>query len=425
MPSTLLLTTALLAAGAGEADARVVDRVNALLAAETPAQAQEVARQIVEAGLPFDEVYRCLRAGRAVPGAETGVLERERRNRDGVRHRYLVIVPESYDPARRYPVAVYLHGGIVRPAWDRGGRWWRDPQRLLREDRIAVVPASWSASKWWQASQIENLEGILRELKREYSVDENRVVAIGISDGGTGTWYLGLRDTTPWAAFLPFISHPGVLANPDAGAEGALFVANLAAKPFLAINGGRDPLYPAAELERPIRALQGAGVPVEFVVVPEGGHDVRWWPERAGEIEAFIAAHPRDPLPDRVFWATDRTDRDNRAHWLVIDELDGEHPATDLEVLGAAPPHRGWVLASRRGNAIDVAAAGVRRYRLLLSPEELDLGEEITVTTGGRISFQGRVEPSLETLLQWAARDGDRTMLFAAELAVAIDPQPR
>jgi hypothetical protein len=32
--------------------------------------------------------------------------------------------------------------------------------------------------------------------------------------------------------------------------------------------------------------------------------------------------------------------------------------------------------------------------------------------------FDGRVEPSLATLLKWAARDNDRTMLFAAELHI-------
>jgi hypothetical protein len=34
--------------------------------------------------------------------------------------------------------------------------------------------------------------------------------------------------------------------------------------------------------------------------------------------------------------------------------------------------------------------------------------------------FDGRVERSVQTLVKWAARDNDRTMLFGAELRVAV-----
>jgi hypothetical protein len=42
------------------------------------------------------------------------------------------------------------------------------------------------------------------------------------------------------------------------------------------------------------------------------------------------------------------------------------------------------------------------------------------VTVNGQTTFDGRVPPSVETLLKWAARDNDRTMLFAAELYVKV-----
>jgi hypothetical protein len=54
----------------------------------------------------------------------------------------------------------------------------------------------------------------------------------------------------------------------------------------------------------------------------------------------------------------------------------------------------------------------------LISPDAFDLSKPIKVVANGRVVFDGRVEPSLATLLKWAARDNDRTMLFAAELHV-------
>jgi hypothetical protein len=58
------------------------------------------------------------------------------------------------------------------------------------------------------------------------------------------------------------------------------------------------------------------------------------------------------------------------------------------------------------------------RFTLLLSPDQFDLTQPIRVTTNGRVAFEGRAEPSVRTLLKWAARDNDRTMLFAAELPI-------
>jgi hypothetical protein len=40
--------------------------------------------------------------------------------------------------------------------------------------------------------------------------------------------------------------------------------------------------------------------------------------------------------------------------------------------------------------------------------------------TNGRVAFEGKLVKSLATLLKWSARDNDRTMLFGAEVSVAV-----
>ena len=95
----------------------------------------------------FNEVYERLRIG-ALYSAEvpTGRLEFTRSNRDSLVHRYLIMVPESYSPVRRYPVVFYLHGGVSRPDPGPGGGWWRNMDRVLSEDHIAALPLSWPES---------------------------------------------------------------------------------------------------------------------------------------------------------------------------------------------------------------------------------------------------------------------------------------
>jgi len=72
----------------------------------------------------------------------------------------------------------------------------------------------------------------------------------------------------------------------------------------------------------------------------------------------------------------------------------------------------------REGNNIQAISDAVGAFRLLLSPEVIDFSKPVTVTVNNVVRFQGMLEPSLETLLNWAARDNDRQMLYASELRI-------
>ncbi|HLH31440.1 MAG TPA: hypothetical protein VKY31_09575, partial [Terriglobia bacterium] len=143
------------------------------------------------------------------------------------------------------------------------------------------------------------------------------------------------------------------------------------------------------------------------------------------------ATHPRDPHPDRLTWETASLDY-NRAHWLVIDQL-GTRPGestsmADLNLmpdpnpvpLFGRPKRPGRIDLMRNGNTIQAMTRGVAGFTLLLSPDKFDFDQPIKVVANGKTVFDGRVEKSLKTLMKWAARDNDRTMLYAAELKIKL-----
>jgi predicted esterase len=357
----------------------------------------------------YDLLVGRLRLGpRYSKDARKGLIEESRKGLNGLRQEYAFLVPETYDPEKRYRVAFYLHGGVNRrEPWEKGEGWWKRFDRPLGSGQISVFPSSWRGSLWWQSSQIENLEAILLRIKRDYNLDENRVYLFGVSDGGTGAYYHATKAPTAWAAFFPFLGHPGVLENPATGVDGELFVENLKNRAFFVVNGEKDELYPISRVKPYLDTFEKVGVEVVFHPHP-GGHNTRWWNGEQEAIDQFVESHPRNPLPDRLTWETERTDRFARIHWLVIEEL----------AEGAAS---GKVELHREENRIEVTTRGVARYRLLLSPDQFDLRQPIEVVTNGVVSHRAVVEPSAETLLRWSARDSDRTMLFGAELPVLID----
>jgi hypothetical protein len=88
--------------------------------------------------------------------------------------------------------------------------------------------------------------------------------------------------------------------------------------------------------------------------------------------------------------------------------------------LGTRTSRYGRVDLVQKGNAIQATTKGVTGFTLLLSPDRFDFGKPITVTANGQVVFEGQVERSLPALMKWAARDNDRTMLYAAELKINL-----
>jgi hypothetical protein len=407
--------------------------MNAFWAADPGEQAAAAGRRIAASGAAFDDLAARLRRGRPYTNRRSGRIELPFRDR-GTTLDNIVEVPADYDPARTWPVRVTLHGGVGREAPGRGD----DPPRPLTNripgaGEIVIHPRAWSGSEWWTPGQVANIARLLDRVKRDYNVDESRVYVTGISDGGTGVYFLAMRDATAWSACIPLNGHPLVLANPDVGADGQLFPGNLVNCPLHVVNGGRDRLYPAASVTPFIDMFRRGSIHVDYQIYPEAGHDVSWWPQERSRFEAFVSAHKRVAHPERVSWETERVDRYNRFRWLVIDRLGARptdvplpdvnrytrSPGREAELFDRSRPS-GRVDAVRRGNGFDVQTRGVQQFTLLLSPDAIDLARPVRVSVNGRVVHESIVKPDTDTLLKWAARDNDRTMLYGAELKIAV-----
>lgn len=403
-------------------------QVDQFLAAENPADAEKIAGQL--ANFDFDALYIRLKQGRTYLDEKRGEYSLRWKSKSGPFFNNIVDVPSDYDPSQKYLLRVQLHGGVGRPSptAQPPGRQQapvngRTPNRIEGEKQIYLHPSGWMAAQWWDEEQVDNILRAVDALKRKYNIDETKIYLTGISDGGTGVYYLALKEPNPWSSYLPLNGSLAVLRNPANGADGEMHGNNLANAPLYVVNGENDQLYPVAQVEPHIAWLKRMGVNVVFRPQAGAQHNTAWWPTERAPFEQFVHAHPRVAHPPALSWETERVDRFNRNCWLLINEIrTDESRKTELSDMGffGHSKRSGRVDIRRAGNTFHAVVRDVASFTLLLSPDAIDFSRPVVVTVNGRQVFSGSVKKDVNTLTRWAARDNDRTTLYGAELKITV-----
>ena len=409
--------------------------------ADDPRAAERVVERLLKAGADFDTLYARLRQGRTYGKEKTGELAMRFPAGPGVLFDNSIEIPTDYTPERKWQVRVQLHGGVSRPPSAKvssgdleeegsaqpSGRApalarARRENRIRGENQIYIYPNGFAGYEWWHLAQVDNILRLVDRVKRRYNVDESRIYLTGISDGGTGAYYMAMKDPTPWSAFLPLNGSIKVLSNPSVRADGELFSGNLVNRPFYIVSGEKDHLYPAHHVATHVQAFKQLGVPLVFRPQADAGHDTSWWSYERSLFEQYVKQKPRQPHPLAVSWQTERVDRFNRADWLIIDKLGMGSADTDFEPLDIFDHRRpsGRVDVARDGNTFTARTRGVREFTLLLSPDAVDFTQPIRVRVNERAVFEGTLARDAAVLLKWAARDNDRVRLYGAELKIVV-----
>ena len=150
--------------------------------------------------ITIDQASRAIQTGRtyqALPVgtmAEQQILVRERT------YHYALSVPLTYQPGKGYGLVVCLHGaGFSGDAYLE--RW----QSRLSDDYILVCPTYPSGA--WFTRQAEDLVlAVIEQVQAQYHVDPDRVFLTGMSNGGIGTWLIGMHHAQRFAGLAPMAS---------------------------------------------------------------------------------------------------------------------------------------------------------------------------------------------------------------------------
>jgi predicted peptidase len=218
---------------------------------------------------------------------------------------YAVYVPRAYDPARPWPVVLFLHG--------RGESGTDGVKPIIQGIGSAIL---WNSERWpalvvfpqkpgedseWEQHEAAVL-AILDTVRREYRVDDDRIYLTGLSQGGHGTWVLGARHPGTWAALVSVCAyaaaHPRAakLGLPPASFGAAeQLAAGIGDLPFWLFHGDADDVVPAEQTREMARALAALGHPPKATIYPGVNHN-SW--DRAyaeEELPRWLFAQRRSP----------------------------------------------------------------------------------------------------------------------------------
>src|SRR5262249_52850119 len=136
-------------------------------------------------------------------------IEQQAAGRDGPT--YIVQLPPEYRHGRSYPVLVVLHEANEKPLTML--RRWTD---VAAEHGYILIAPEWQAGVGaYSYSEREHASVLLalRDLRRKYNVDSDRVFLFGLGQGGTMAFDVGLSHPDLFAGVIPMSAHPELFAE--------------------------------------------------------------------------------------------------------------------------------------------------------------------------------------------------------------------
>lgn len=345
------------------------------------------------------------------PPAEDGTLPpvvREVELPDGRTIPLLVLLPPGYDPARRWPVLLAMHGGPT----DSPRSAFRGAVRMLEVWLQPAADAGWIVASpamthvvarsprtpdalHYEILRVQQMEALLAELMSRFAVDPNRIVSTGISLGSNFSIAFAASRPDRFAAIVPVSTE---------GESRERLLRNLLHVPTFVLEGALDPNIRDIQGPRAMAEItKRFGYDVVYRELAERGHE--GFGAHYPEVLRWLARRPRVVHPKQVL----RVPHDGivpiarRVHWVESDT------------------RRGLVRARvvSRGR-IEIDTRWTRSIQIFLTDHLVDLDEPIAIAVNGELVLDERVTRSAAFAREDVAKTGDPARVYGAAVRVDV-----
>lgn len=199
---------------------------------------------------------------------------------------YRLLLPENFDPAKKYPVLLFLHGAGERgndneAQLTHGSKLFLS-EKVRKEYPAIVVFPQCPKNDFWANVKIGNntadrfgfqkggkpgksmelLTGLLSHFRSLKYADKDKFYVGGLSMGGMGTLELLRRKPKAFAAAFSICGGDNI--------ENAKKYKRV---PLWFFHGGKDNVVPSEKSKVVVAELERLNAPVKFTIYPEANHN--------------------------------------------------------------------------------------------------------------------------------------------------------
>jgi hypothetical protein len=345
--------------------------------------------------------------------------------------RYGLILPNGFDPKKRYPLLIALHDkGASRDRDATGSRYLEDVwMKLPKEERdqyIIMAPTMGPGaagkehrSEWGDIIHIKSLAFPMKDVLTTYPIDNDRIYLDGAGEGGEFALHFALSKPQFFAAVavrsaLP--RFPQVVPNGGNLPVAIHLRANSPAQPRSA-----EQAQLLANLEHQVKTL---GLPIQIkehaagAKAGKGNFAVDVIPEATPEIAAFFSGKKRNLAPKKLTFVTD-SQSFAECYWIQLKtfETNQNYAAKLTGVVDTAK------------NEIAITTENIESFRIYLNDGLVNMDGPIKISVNGQPHTDRVFTRSIDTLVKYFEDNPidpgfQPTATIDVKVSVAAETQP-
>ena len=368
---------------------------------------------------------------------------------DSLSTSYFVSLPPNYNPKKSYAIMFFLHGAVQINALSEYqnesilGDWNRFYSKYAGLDQVIMVYPQGSKKYNWMAPDdgFFMIPAMLKEIKRSINIDDDKVFITGHSNGATGSFSYLMKQQSPFAGFYGFNTQPKVR-------NGGTFIRNIANRSYFNVSTDEDYYYPP-------NANDSLNVMMTNLKADYQDHRYIGWPHWFPQFDESepvypmifkdIAGRKRNPFRKDIYWECDNLNY-GAADWVKITSLDtlakpaswhtqlnfnihkllaydkNENLIVKDTLLKAFnfPRKSGAVNGRFNNNEFHMEVSNVKTFRLLISPEMVDVNRPVLVFVNGVKKLEQKVIYNREFIMKNFKETLDRKAIWIDKIDVIL-----
>ncbi len=174
---------------------------------------------------------------------------------------YAVSVPDGYDAKTAAPLVLVLHPGGARMPYYGAEFARRIAEPALRQLKPIMIAPDCTERAWSDTACDKAAMTLVADAMKAYNIDRRRVLVVGYSMGGRGTWHMAANHADVFTAAIPM-----------AASTRGINVDQLGRQPTYIIHSRADEVVPFEPAEETAQELKKLKREVEFEAIDDLTH---------------------------------------------------------------------------------------------------------------------------------------------------------